>query len=65
MHCHIERHLSWGMGMVFIVKDGERAEEKMLPPPPNMPHCGGEMSYPPLVFGDPHTTMDKTEEDAE
>ncbi|XP_057790169.1 laccase-14-like [Salvia miltiorrhiza] len=39
MHCHIERHISWGMGMVFIVKDGERPHEKMLPPPPDMPRC--------------------------
>ncbi|NBH31857.1 hypothetical protein D3Z30_13065, partial [Staphylococcus warneri] len=37
MHCHFERHVSWGMGMVFIVKDGKRPDEKMLPPPPDMP----------------------------
>ncbi|KAL8491418.1 hypothetical protein ACS0TY_023156 [Phlomoides rotata] len=39
MHCHFERHVSWGMGMVFIVKDGKRPNEKMLPPPPDMPRC--------------------------
>ncbi|KAH6834720.1 laccase 14 [Perilla frutescens var. hirtella] len=39
MHCHFERHVSWGMGMVFIVRDGKRPEEKMLPPPPDMPRC--------------------------
>nr|QCZ35211.1 laccase 44 [Salvia miltiorrhiza] len=39
LHCHIERHITWGMGMVFIVKDGERRHEKMLPPPPDMPRC--------------------------
>ncbi|XP_057774914.1 laccase-21-like [Salvia miltiorrhiza] len=39
MHCHFERHLSWGMKMVFIVKDGQRPDEKLLPPPPDMPRC--------------------------
>ncbi|CAI9115700.1 OLC1v1016677C1 [Oldenlandia corymbosa var. corymbosa] len=38
MHCHIERHLSWGMNTIFIVKDGQSPEEKMLPPP-EMPPC--------------------------
>ncbi|XP_047975266.1 laccase-14-like [Salvia hispanica] len=52
MHCHFERHMSWGMKVVFIVKDGERADEKMLPPPADMPSCGGQVSSPtPLVFG--------------
>ncbi|KAG6419973.1 hypothetical protein SASPL_116487 [Salvia splendens] len=55
MHCHFERHVSWGMAMVFIVKDGERPNEKMLPPPPDMPGCGGKVSSPPLVFGGPDT----------
>ncbi|KAG6422956.1 hypothetical protein SASPL_113339 [Salvia splendens] len=63
MHCHFERHLSWGMEMVFIVKDGKLPHEKMLPPPPDMPRCGGEDSSPPIVFGDPHSTMGKREED--
>lgn len=39
MHCHIERHVSWGMAMTFIVKDGNNPEEKMLPPPLDMPQC--------------------------
>ena len=39
MHCHFERHQTWGMKMVFIVKDGDRPNEKMLPPPPDMPRC--------------------------
>ncbi|GLT59092.1 hypothetical protein SLA2020_319310 [Shorea laevis] len=39
IHCHIDRHMVWGMGTVFIVKDGESPEAKMLPPPPDMPPC--------------------------
>ncbi|CAH9113279.1 unnamed protein product [Cuscuta epithymum] len=39
MHCHFERHTSWGMEMAFIVKDGKRPSEKMLPSPSNMPKC--------------------------
>ncbi|XP_047983874.1 laccase-14-like [Salvia hispanica] len=62
MHCHFERHLSWGMEMVFIVKDGKLPHEKMLPPPPDMPRCSREDSSPPLVFGDPHSTIGKRDE---
>ncbi|MFS7912854.1 putative laccase [Helianthus anomalus] len=39
MHCHFERHVSWGMEMVFIVRNGKRANEKILPPPKDMPKC--------------------------
>ncbi|PIN25285.1 Multicopper oxidase [Handroanthus impetiginosus] len=39
MHCHFERHVSWGLGMVFIVKNGKSPNEGMLPPPPDMPRC--------------------------
>ncbi|XP_073022665.1 laccase-14-like [Primulina eburnea] len=39
MHCHFERHVSWGMGMTFIVKNGKGPNAKMLPPPPDMPKC--------------------------
>ncbi|CAN0841318.1 LAC14 [Linum grandiflorum] len=39
MHCHLERHLSWGMGMVFIVQNGPSRNAQMLPPPPDMPPC--------------------------
>lgn len=38
-HCHLERHLSWGMNTVFIVKDGGTEETRLRPPPPNMPSC--------------------------
>ncbi|CAI9763918.1 unnamed protein product [Fraxinus pennsylvanica] len=39
MHCHLERHLSWGMNTVFIVRNGKLLEERLLPPPPDMPPC--------------------------
>ncbi|XP_076898105.1 laccase-15-like [Bidens hawaiensis] len=39
MHCHLERHLSWGMEMAFITKNGCTAMESILPPPPDMPPC--------------------------
>ncbi|KAI3513647.1 hypothetical protein L1887_20984 [Cichorium endivia] len=39
MHCHFERHVSWGMEMVFIVRNGKTADTRILPPPPDMPKC--------------------------
>ncbi|KAK9265576.1 hypothetical protein L1049_007408 [Liquidambar formosana] len=37
LHCHIEKHLSWGMNFVFIVKNGATPETSIREPPPNMP----------------------------
>ncbi|XP_015967804.1 laccase-15 [Arachis duranensis] len=39
VHCHLERHLTWGMETVFIVKNGEGCDESLLPPPPDLPPC--------------------------
>ncbi|XP_059285848.1 laccase-15-like [Lycium ferocissimum] len=39
MHCHIERHLTWGMKAVFMVKNGRRPEERIFSPPRDMPPC--------------------------
>ncbi|KAH7860397.1 hypothetical protein Vadar_012968 [Vaccinium darrowii] len=39
MHCHLERHASWGMETVFIVKNGNDSNATLLPPPPDMPPC--------------------------
>ncbi|XP_054790003.1 laccase-15-like [Prosopis cineraria] len=39
MHCHLERHVTWGMAMTFIVKNGNNPDEQMLPPPLDMPKC--------------------------
>ncbi|KAJ4800301.1 Laccase [Rhynchospora pubera] len=33
MHCHIEVHLSWGLSMVFIVKNGDGPLESLPHPP--------------------------------
>ncbi|XP_057794633.1 laccase-15-like [Salvia miltiorrhiza] len=39
MHCHFERHISWGMEMVFITRNGKGTNETMLPPPSDFPMC--------------------------
>ncbi|KAL1216084.1 Laccase-15 [Cardamine amara subsp. amara] len=39
MHCHLDRHQSWGMNVVFIVKNGKGPNQQILPPPPDLPPC--------------------------
>ncbi|KAJ7969733.1 Laccase [Quillaja saponaria] len=39
MHCHLERHSSWGMSTVVIVKNGSTEATSILPPPKYMPPC--------------------------
>ncbi|KAF7843995.1 laccase-6 [Senna tora] len=39
MHCHIEIHQSWGLGMVFIVKNGKGELESLQHPPADLPQC--------------------------
>ncbi|KAG6625868.1 hypothetical protein I3843_15G007700 [Carya illinoinensis] len=39
MHCHLERHASWGMDTVLIVKNGPTKETSILPPPAHLPVC--------------------------
>ncbi|KDP28036.1 hypothetical protein JCGZ_19798 [Jatropha curcas] len=39
LHCHLQRHISWGMETVLIVKNGKNREDQLLPPPPDMPPC--------------------------
>ncbi|KAL3741031.1 hypothetical protein ACJRO7_022192 [Eucalyptus globulus] len=39
MHCHLERHSSWGMDAVLIVRDGKKKHQKVRPPPKDMPPC--------------------------
>ncbi|KAG5530493.1 hypothetical protein RHGRI_025444 [Rhododendron griersonianum] len=39
MHCHLERHASWGMDTVLIVKNGKTEATSMLPPPNYLNPC--------------------------
>ncbi|KAK8527547.1 hypothetical protein V6N12_054753 [Hibiscus sabdariffa] len=41
MHCHFERHSSWGMDTVFIAKNGATAETSIRRPPAGMPVSSG------------------------
>ncbi|KAB1200094.1 Laccase-21 [Morella rubra] len=40
-HCHFDRHLSWGMDTVFIVRNGGNPETSIREAPPNLPPCKG------------------------
>lgn len=37
-HCHLDKHVSWGMQMAFLVKNGVGVNET-LPPPPRLNQC--------------------------
>ncbi|XP_023750796.1 laccase-1 [Lactuca sativa] len=39
MHCHLEEHTSWGLAAGFIVKNGAKPYQKLLPPPDDLPAC--------------------------
>ncbi|TVU23281.1 hypothetical protein EJB05_25636, partial [Eragrostis curvula] len=39
MHCHFEVHTSWGLKMVFVVDNGKRPSETLMPPPKDLPRC--------------------------
>ncbi|OEL12865.1 putative laccase-5 [Dichanthelium oligosanthes] len=39
MHCHFDVHLSWGLSMAWLVNDGPLPNQKMLPPPFDLPKC--------------------------
>ncbi|KAH7518548.1 hypothetical protein FEM48_Zijuj09G0183200 [Ziziphus jujuba var. spinosa] len=39
LHCHIECHTTWGMNMVFLLKDGDGPTSRILPPPHDLPKC--------------------------
>ncbi|KAK4270312.1 hypothetical protein QN277_023361 [Acacia crassicarpa] len=39
MHCHLEIHTSWGLRMAWIVLDGELPNQKLVPPPSDLPSC--------------------------
>ncbi|OMO91384.1 Multicopper oxidase, type 1 [Corchorus olitorius] len=39
MHCHLEVHTSWGLRMAWIVLDGKLPNQKLPPPPADLPKC--------------------------
>ncbi|KAJ7947622.1 Laccase [Quillaja saponaria] len=39
MHCHFDIHQSWGLRMVWIVLDGKHPDQKLSPPPSDLPRC--------------------------
>uniref|UniRef100_A0A1D1YCF8 Laccase n=1 Tax=Anthurium amnicola TaxID=1678845 RepID=A0A1D1YCF8_9ARAE len=39
MHCHLEVHTSWGLKMAWVVLDGPLPNQKLLPPPADLPKC--------------------------
>ncbi|KAK9742437.1 hypothetical protein RND81_03G172900 [Saponaria officinalis] len=39
MHCHLEVHTSWGLKMAWLVSDGELPNQKLPPPPADLPKC--------------------------
>ncbi|XAR62215.1 Laccase [Bertholletia excelsa] len=39
MHCHFDKHMTWGMDTVFIVRDGGTPETSVREPPSTMPSC--------------------------
>ncbi|XP_059300544.1 laccase-2-like [Lycium ferocissimum] len=39
MHCHFDVHLSWGLRMAWLVLDGDLPNQKLLPPPADLPKC--------------------------
>ncbi|KAJ7954289.1 Laccase [Quillaja saponaria] len=39
MHCHLEVHTSWGLKMAWVVQDGKRRNQKLPPPPSDLPKC--------------------------
>ncbi|KAJ0024437.1 hypothetical protein Pint_07817 [Pistacia integerrima] len=39
LHCHLERHGTWGMDTVLIVKNGKSMDQRIRRPPAHMPPC--------------------------
>lgn len=39
MHCHFDVHLSWGLKMAWLVLDGKLPNQKVQPPPSDLPKC--------------------------
>ncbi|OAY70332.1 Laccase-6 [Ananas comosus] len=39
VHCHLEVHMSWGLSMAIIVKNGQGPLETLPHPPSDLPRC--------------------------
>ncbi|KAH9700995.1 hypothetical protein KPL71_024836 [Citrus sinensis] len=39
MHCLPEVHTSWGLKIVLVVLDGKNPNQKLPPPPADLPKC--------------------------
>ncbi|KAJ4849173.1 Laccase-17 [Turnera subulata] len=39
MHCHLDVHTSWGLRMAWVVLDGPLPNQKLPPPPSDLPSC--------------------------
>ncbi|KAK9055349.1 hypothetical protein SSX86_026432 [Deinandra increscens subsp. villosa] len=39
MHCHIEIHITWGLRMAWLVMDGKFPNQRLPPPPADLPNC--------------------------
>ncbi|KAF5183082.1 Laccase [Thalictrum thalictroides] len=39
MHCHLEIHTTWGLKMAWAVQDGKQPNQKLPPPPSDLPKC--------------------------
>ncbi|KAK4268745.1 hypothetical protein QN277_025356 [Acacia crassicarpa] len=39
MHCHLDVHTSWGLRMAWQVQDGTGPNQKLQPPPSDLPQC--------------------------
>ncbi|XP_030449900.1 laccase-17-like [Syzygium oleosum] len=39
MHCHLDVHTSWGLRMAWVVLDGPQPNQKLPPPPSDLPKC--------------------------
>lgn len=39
LHCHLDDHLTWGLNMVFLVRNGDSPLATLEPPPPDLPPC--------------------------
>ncbi|KAL6533069.1 high-affinity glucose transporter [Orobanche minor] len=39
MHCHLDVHITWGLGMAFLVENGVGELQTLEPPPKDLPLC--------------------------